>query len=98
MPSLETSSDHARHRFNSIRNDISRGLLYTHTRIGDNTRKILESTSFLYGLLELLNEKGIITIEELDERGWQVAERLVREFTESGLGLMYRILDTKVHF
>jgi len=75
---------------NSIRDDISQGLLYTHTRIGDNTRKILESTSFLYSLIELLNEKGVITIEELDERRWQVAERLVREFAESGLGLTYQ--------
>jgi Fe-S-cluster containining protein len=73
-----------------IKNDFSSGLLYTHTRINDNTRKILESTSFLYGLIELLSDKGVITIEELDDRKKQVAERLVRKFSESGLGLMYQ--------
>lgn len=30
-----------------IQNDLSSGLLYTHTRINDNTKKVLESTSFL---------------------------------------------------
>ena len=74
----------------SIEDDLSSGLLYTHTRITDNTKKTLESASFLYALIELLSEKGLITIEELDERKKQVAERLVKKFTESGLGLMYR--------
>lgn len=73
-----------------ITEELSAGLLYTHTRINDNTKKILESTSFLYSLIELLNEKGILTIEELDERKKQVAERLVRRFAESGMGLMYQ--------
>ena len=28
----------------------------------------MESTSFLYALIELFNEKGLISIEKLDER------------------------------
>ncbi len=44
----------------AISDDISQGLLYTHTRINDNTKKVLESSSFLYGLIELLSEKGMI--------------------------------------
>jgi Fe-S-cluster containining protein len=73
-----------------IQDDLSSGLLYTHTRFNDNTKKILESTSFLYALIELLNEKGLISIEELDEKKKQVAERLVKKFAESGIGLMYQ--------
>lgn len=73
-----------------VRDEMSAGLLYAHTRLNDNTRKILESTSFLYGLIELLSERGLITIEELDDRKKQVAERLVRKFSESGLGLMHQ--------
>jgi len=69
---------------------IRQGFLYTHTRINENTTKVLESSSFLYALIELLNEKGLITIEELDERKRAVAERLVRNFTKRGLGLMYQ--------
>mgnify|MGYP001559982809 FL=1 len=59
-----------------IYNNLSSGLLYTHTRINDNTKKTLEAASFLYALIELLNEKGLLSIEELDERKKQVAERL----------------------
>ena len=64
------------------------GLSYTHTRSNFNTTKTLESSSFLYALVELLNERGFLSIEELDERKKQVAERLVRKFKESGVGLM----------
>jgi Fe-S-cluster containining protein len=34
--------------------------------------------------------KGLITIEELDERKKQVVERLVKKFVDSGMGLMYQ--------
>jgi hypothetical protein len=40
-------------------------------------------------MIELLNEKGLLSIEELDERKKQVAEKLVRKFIESGIRLMY---------
>ncbi len=73
-----------------IQNELSSGLLYTHTRINNNTKKTLESTSFLYALIELLEEKGLLSIEELDEKKKHVAERLVRKFTESGIRLMYQ--------
>jgi Fe-S-cluster containining protein len=72
------------------RHEVTEGLLFTHTRINSNTAKNLEVSSFLYALIELLNEKGLLTIEELDERKKQVAERLVKKFVESGMGLMYQ--------
>ena len=52
--------------------------------------KTLETASFLYALIELMNEKGLLSIEELDERKKQVAKRLVRNFIESGIGLLYQ--------
>jgi Fe-S-cluster containining protein len=72
------------------RQEVTRGLLYNHTRINSITAKNIEVSSFLYALIEILNEKGLLTIEELDERKKQVAERLVRKFVESGIGLMYQ--------
>lgn len=53
-----------------IQNDLSSGLLYIHTRINDNIKKTLESTSFLYALIELLNEKGLLYNPALNLR-WQ---------------------------
>ncbi len=73
-----------------MRQDTAEGLLYAHIRLNSNTAKTLESASFLYALIELLNEKGLLSIEELDERKKKVAARLVRKFTESGIGLLYQ--------
>jgi hypothetical protein len=64
-----------------IFDNLSSGLLYTYARINDNTKKTLEAASFLYALIELPHEKGILTIEGLDERKRQVAERLVGNAT-----------------
>ena len=59
-----------------LRQEFAEGLLYTHSRLNANTSKTLESASFLYALVELLDEKGLISIEELDERKRAVGQRL----------------------
>jgi len=73
-----------------IQHDLSSGFLYTHSRITYNTKKTLEASSFLYALIELLSEKGLITIDEIDMRKKDVAERLVKKFEESRIGLLYQ--------
>ncbi len=77
-------------KLSKIQNEVSDGLLFNHTRINFNTTKTLESTSFLYALIELLSEKGMISIDELDKRKKEVAERQVKKFAETGIGLMYQ--------
>jgi Fe-S-cluster containining protein len=69
---------------------VPEGLLYAHSRITDNTRKIVESSSFLYTLIELLDEKGFLSITEIDAKRKKVAERLVRKFEQSRIGLLYQ--------
>ena len=76
--------------FQQIEKELSSGLSYTHSRITHNTRTTLESSSFLYALIELLDEKGILSIEDIDERKKKVAKRLVRKFEESRIGLLYQ--------
>ena len=73
-----------------LRQEVVQGFLYSHTRVNANTGKALEVASFCYALIELLNEKGIITIEELDERKKVVADRLVKKFAEKGMGALYQ--------
>jgi Fe-S-cluster containining protein len=84
------SKNQNRTQNNSHDQDITRGLLYTHTRINANTAKTLETASFLYALIEIMNEKEVLSIDELDERKKQVAKRLVRNFVESGIGILYQ--------
>jgi len=71
-----------------LRQEVAEGLFYTHLRLSQSTNKTLESSAFLYGLIELLSERGLISIEELDERKKVVAERLVAQLKENGIGVI----------
>jgi hypothetical protein len=76
-----SSSEHSRE-------EVAEGFLYTHARLSENTKAALETAAFLYGLIELLNEKGLISIEELDQRKREVAQRLARKNSEKGIGVL----------
>ncbi len=73
-----------------LRRQIAAGLLYTHTRLNANQRKTLEAASFLYALVELLSERGLITIDELDARKEVVAQRLTEQLRREGSGAMFQ--------
>lgn len=76
--------DHPR----DLRQQIAEGLLYTHSRLNANTGKTLEASAFLYALIELLEEQGLISIEALDARKRAVGQRLAEQFRQSGSGVM----------
>jgi hypothetical protein len=71
-----------------LRQQVAEGLLYAHSRLNANTGKTLEAASFLYALIELLSERGFISIEELDERKRVVGQRLAKQFSDKGMGVM----------
>jgi Fe-S-cluster containining protein len=66
--------------------EVADGLLYTHGRLNANTQKTLEASSFLYALIELLGEKGLLDIGELDRRKEAVSERLMARLRQNGTG------------
>src|SRR5919205_3632775 len=70
-----------------LRNNVAAGLMYAHGRENANTSKVLEVASFSYALIELLMERGVISVEELDERKRQVGQRLTEKFAEKGMGV-----------
>jgi Fe-S-cluster containining protein len=70
-----------------LRDQFAEGLMYSHSRENANTSKVLEVASFSYALIELLNERGIISLEDLDERKRKVGQRLVEKFAEKGMGV-----------
>ena len=74
-------------RLEKLRNDVAAGLMYAHGRENANTSKVLEVASFSYALIELLMERGVISVEELDERKRQVGQRLTEKFAEKGMGV-----------
>ncbi len=69
-----------------FRRQIAEGLLYAHSRANANTGKNLEALSFLYALVELLEEKGLLDVAELDERKRAVGKRLAARFQENRMG------------
>src|SRR5436305_12197738 len=72
----------------SLRGEVSEALLFAHSRLNSNSSRTLEASSFLYALVELLSEQGLITIEELDARKLAVEERLRRQYQERGYGVV----------
>jgi Fe-S-cluster containining protein len=72
----------------TLRQEMVEGLLYTHARLSDTTKKTLDAVSFVYGLIELLSEKGLISIEELNARKIEVAQRLMKKNSEQGIGVL----------
>lgn len=77
-----------REMVDALRNDVRDGLLYGHHRANTNTSKTLEVTAFSYALIELLVERGLLTVEELDERKKQVGARLAEKFRDDGMGVV----------
>ena len=94
MPPLAETTDQSaslshvvREAVTALRQEVADGLLYTHSRANSNTSRLLEATSFLYAVIELLAEKGLITIEELDARKNEVAKRVEKRFLEKDMGV-----------
>jgi hypothetical protein len=72
------------------RNEVAAGFRYVHFRADANTGKLLEIASFLYAAIDLLSEKGLLDIAELDERKKAAALRLKDKFAERGMGVVYQ--------
>jgi Fe-S-cluster containining protein len=88
MPSNRQSDETA--DTGDLRQQIAGGLLYTHSRLNANQRKTLEAAAFLYALVEILNERGVITIDELDARKEVVSQRLTEQLRREGAGAMFQ--------
>jgi Putative zinc- or iron-chelating domain len=71
-----------------LRQELAEGLLYTHSRLSANTASTLEARSFLYALIELLEEGGLVSIDALDERKETVSERLSEQARQRGDGVL----------
>jgi Fe-S-cluster containining protein len=74
--------------------EILEGFLYSYRQLDTNATKVYEASAHLYSLIELLVAKGIIGIEELDQRKKAVEKRLRDSFTESDIGV--RVQNAKI--
>jgi Fe-S-cluster containining protein len=74
--------------------EILDGFLYSYRQLDTNATKLYEASAHLYSLIELLVAKGIIGIEELDQRKKAVEKRLNDSFKEAGIGV--RVQNAKI--
>jgi hypothetical protein len=72
----------------SLRREVVEGFLDSHSRTHKNAGKMLEIASFCYALIELLQEKGLLTFEELNDRKKIVGNRLIKRFAEQEIGVV----------
>jgi Fe-S-cluster containining protein len=72
----------------SLRREVVDGLLYAHARLSENTQAAVEVGAFLYALIELLSERGVISIDELDARMPDVRARLEKKNVDKGVGVL----------
>lgn len=71
-----------------LRHHVAEGIAYAHARLNATTGRMLDASAFLYALVELLSERGLISIDELDARKDEVGERLVAQLEERGGGVV----------
>ena len=66
---------------------IALGFMFSHSVLGDTSRRLLDVASSNAALLELLVERGLIVPEEYETRRQAAFDALAAELTENGLGL-----------
>jgi Fe-S-cluster containining protein len=74
--------------------EILEGFLYSYRQLDMSAIKVYEASAHLYSLIELLVTKGIIGIEELDQRKKMVEKRLQDSFKEAGIGVRVHRAET----
>lgn len=63
------------------------GLRYCHYQLNANARKVFEALAYSYSLVEVLIAKGVVGIEELNQRKDAVSHRLAEDFQKEQIGV-----------
>lgn len=72
----------------ALRYDVAEGVAYLHSRLNATTGRTIEAASFVYALIEILAEKGVLSIHEIDTRKKGVAERILKRFMKYDPGVV----------
>ncbi len=73
MQNEETSEEQA---LAQLERQVERGSLFTHTIVSRNSDQIHEAESFLYGVIDILIEKGIVTQDEVLQSAGKVRQEM----------------------
>ncbi len=76
-----------------LERQLERGGLFTHTALSDNADRLNNAEAFLYGLVDILIEKGLLTQEELAEKAQAVRVEMQEKGEAIGPGVALRVDD-----
>jgi Fe-S-cluster containining protein len=71
-----------------LRRQVAEGFHGAHCRANGHAAKTLETAAFLYALIELLSEKGVVAIDELDERKRAAFARQKQRYAKDRMGVI----------
>ena len=72
---------------NQQRDELIRGLLYTHNRANANTAQVHEANAAVQALIEVLEDAGVLDRAELEQRRRDARVRLRREYVDRGMAV-----------
>lgn len=70
-----------------IDDDVRRGLIYAHNRANANTAQVHQAHATLQALVDLLAERGLLDLGELDARRCAAADELRKAYIERGMAV-----------
>src|SRR5215831_314080 len=74
-----------------LERQVERGSLFTHTVVSRNADQIYEAQSFLYAVIDILIEKGIVTHDEVLQSVGKVRQEMEEKGETIGPGIALRI-------
>jgi Fe-S-cluster containining protein len=74
-----------------LERQVERGSLFTHTVVSQNADRIHEAESFLYGLIDILIESGMLTQDEVLQAAGKVRQQMEQNGQTVGPGIALRI-------
>jgi len=74
-----------------LERQVERGSLFTHTVVSQNADRIHEAESFLFGLIDVLIERGALTQDEVLQAAGKVRQQMEENGQTVGPGIALRI-------
>jgi len=80
-------------RFEPVHSDMRRALRYVHFRANANTGELVQIASLAAATAQLLEERGVLRKEDLDERKAALSTEFARQFRTRNMGVAFNVLE-----
>ena len=77
-------------KYEELERQVERGGLFTHTILSHHTDRLNEAEAFLYGIIDVLTQKGLATPDEIQIAAEKVRDESVLKQEEVSAGIVLR--------